>query len=285
MKKFSAFLNFLFFYLILSAGNSVIAGPPFNAIEGEGGVALNPLAYTANSKSNLFESKLQGLDITLSNPQIGGWYIGLEDTNVNWGSWSVAETFFKRLETSYGYELVRTSATYIHKHNIGAKLALLDENAFNTKFLPAVSFGSILKNTSDAARNVENTGADFYLVTTKMITELPKPVLLSGGVLFTRGHVNGIMGFDSKWDAVGFGNIDVVILSNLVAGWEIKQGPEYRRSHSDGWKDANYFDTHLGWMVNRNLTFIVAYVNTDDERSAHEVGLGDGFVLSGQYAF
>ncbi len=259
-----------------------MAGPPFNAIEGEGGIALNPLAYLANSGSNLFEAKFGDFDFTAGKPQIGSWYIGLEDTNINWASWSIAETFLKRIETSYGYELVRTPAEKIHKHNIGTKIALVDENSFDLPFLPAVSFGTILKTTSDTPRGVHSTGADFYLVTTKLITQLPRPVLLSGGALLTQGRVNGILGFDSHWDIVGFGNIDVLLFDNLAVGYEIKQGPKYGHSR---WKDSNYMNVHAGFMATKKLSLIVAYVYTGDEESTHKVGLGDGFVLSAQYAF
>jgi len=276
------FLAVLLLLLISVFSRFAQASPPFNAIEGEGGIALNPVAYTANSGSDLFEKKAGDLDFAISKPQIGTWYVGLEDTNINWGSWSIAETFFKRIETSYGYEHVRTSAARIHKHNIGLKSALLNENFYNLLFLPAVSAGIILKNTSDTPRGIRSTGADYYLVATKMIPQLPRPILLSGGVLLTQGRVNGILGFDDHWDAVGFGNIDLMVFDNLAVGYEIKQGPRYGHSH---WNDSNYMDVHIGFMATKKLSLIAAYVYTGDEESSHKAGLGDGFVLSAQYAF
>jgi hypothetical protein len=54
----------------------------------------------------------------------------------------------------------------------------------------------------------------------------------------------------------------------------------------DGRRDtADYWNAHLAWFANKNLTLVGAYVNAGDEKSTSRVGLGDGFVLSVQYAF
>jgi hypothetical protein len=63
-------------------------------------------------------------------------------------------------------------------------------------------------------------------------------------------------------------------------GFEYKQGAKY----SD-WKDADYWDAHLAWTPNNNLTLILAHVNAGDHKSTNKVGLGNGVVLSVQYAF
>ena len=276
MKKI--FLIVLFLTVFLT--NSLFAGAPFVNLEGVGGVAFNPLAYLADSDGEDSHFKLGETDI-IGKPRFGGWYVSLDDVKVDWTTIGVADTFFKRLEVSYGYETIaQDNATTKRKNNFGAKLLLLPENSFATKFLPAISAGSIFKHASNVALGVDSSGADFYLVATKLIDQLPRPVLVSTGLLSTKGRVTGVFGFDKDRDEVFFGNIDVVLPWNFIAGFEYKQGARY----SD-FKNANYWDAHLAWTPNKNLSLILAYVFAGDYKSSKVTGLGDGVVLSAQYAF
>ena len=76
------------------------------------------------------------------------------------------------------------------------------------------------------------------------------------------------------------GNIDVIPLKDVAFGFEYKQGAKF-----DDFKNANYWDAHVAWFVNKNLTLVGAYVNAGDKDSTSKVGLGDGVVFSIQYAF
>jgi len=279
MKKLSLLGLFLVVVAVLLTKNA-FAGTPFLNLEGVGGVAFNPLAYLADSDSE--DSHLKaGKTYIIGKPRFGAWYVSLDKVKVDWTTIGVADTFFKRLEVSYGYETIaQDNQTTKRKNNLGAKLLLLPENAFNTKFLPAVSVGSIFKHTSNAGAGVDATGADYYLVATKLITQLPRPVLLSGGVLSTKGRVTGVFGFDKDRAETLFGNIDVVLPWNFIAGFEYKQGARF----SD-FKNANYWDAHLAWTPNKNLSLILAYVNAGSYKSSNVTGLGNGVVLSAQYAF
>jgi hypothetical protein len=118
------------------------------------------------------------------------------------------------------------------------------------------------------------------LVGTKLIQELPKPVLLSGGLISTTGRTLGVLGFDEDRAQALFGNVDVLPLEYIAVGFEYRQG-----AHFDDFKNADYWNVHLAWFANKNLTLVGAYVNASDEKSSSQVGLGDGFVLSAQYAF
>lgn len=257
-----------------------LAGAPFNNLEGVGGVAFNPLAYLADSEGENSHLKIDNTDV-VGKPRFGAWYVSLDDVKVDWTAIGVADTFFKRLEASYGYEVVAQDNTRTkRKNNIGAKLLLLPENSFNTKFLPAISAGSVFKHTSNVGPGVDASGIDYYLVTTKLITQLPQPLLLSAGALYSKSKTTGVFGFDEDGKVTGFGNIDVILPWNIIAGFEYKQGPRY----SD-WKDADYWDAHLAWTPNKNLTLILAYVDAGNHKSSSKVGLGNGVALSAQYAF
>ena len=279
MKRFTLLVVFFVLTVVFLTKNA-FAGAPFVNLEGVGGVAFNTLAYLADSDGESSYFKIGNTDI-IGRPRFGAWYVNLDHVNVDWTAIGVADTLFKRLEVSYGYESINQANTDAkHKNNVGAKLLLLPENAFNTEFLPAISLGTIFKHTSNVGSGVNASGQDYYLAATKLVTQLVRPVLLSAGVLSTEGKATGVFGYDKDRKATGFGNIDVILPWNLITGFEYKQGARY----SD-WKDANYWDAHLAWTPNKNLTLILAYVDAGDHKSAAKVGLGNGVVLSAQYAF
>jgi hypothetical protein len=267
--------------LVLGAGLA-FGGVPLNNLQGVGGVAFNPLAYPSGQNAEEDKDK-GGLHLALSRPQIGAWYVRLGDVNVDWVAGGVSETFFKRLELSYGYEIIAPDgADNIHKSNYGAKVLLLPENAGDNAFVPAVSVGGLWKTTDvNTGDTIDDAGWDAYVVATKLITQLPRPVLLSGGLLYTDELVTGVFGHDDQHDLTWFANVDVLPFSFLAVGLEYKDGARF-----DDFQNASYWDAHVAWFVNPNLTLVGAYVNAgDSDPSSSKTGLGDGFVLSAQYAF
>jgi hypothetical protein len=277
MTKVERNVRFLFVLAVLLITGQVRAGVPLNNVEGVGGIAFNPLAYPANSDATFDPN---GIGKIFGKPQIGAWYVNLGESHINWTSFSVSETFFKRLELSYGHEIVFTKGGTINKDNLGTKFLIIKENAWDTTWVPAFSIGFIGKHTKPVSSGIDSTGYDFYLVASKLITQSPWPVLLSGGMLSTNGRATGVLGYDDERDETLFGNIDVLPRKDLAFGFEYKQGAEF----SD-FKNADYWDLHLAWFVNKNLTLVTAYVNSGDEHSSSHVGFGDGVVLSVQYAF
>lgn len=258
------------------------AGPPFINLEGAGGIAFNPLAYTAHTPG---EEGFKLGPVEIAKPRIGGFYVNLNDSSpdgIDWTTAGIATAINKRVELSYGYESVNIGGTKnVHKSNIGTKVAILDENAFGTNYLPALSIGGSWKKTNfTPGKDVEDNGFDAYVVASKTITQTPIPVLVSGGVLSTRGKVNGIIGFNDSRKVVFFGNIDFVPTNWLAVGFEFKQGPDY-----GSYKDDDYYNLHAGWLVNKNLTLVAAYTNAGDRHSSTKVGFGGGPVISAQYAF
>ena len=219
---------------IVALADAVFAGVPLNNLQGAGGIAFNPLAYTAGrpwdgddggGSTNAVESS--ALNGVVSRPQFGAWYVNLNDADINWGAFGAALTFFGRLEVSAGYELVNARKygdRSINKYNLGAKLKILDEDAFDTSWVPAIAVGGIYKYTDSRtvdALNLDNDGFDAYVVASKLITQTPWPILLSAGLLYTDEVVNGVVGHND-YDIVAFGNIDVLPASNVAIGLEYK---------------------------------------------------------------
>ncbi len=250
------------------------AGVPLNNLQGVGGIAFNPLAYPAGQNAKAGQR--------LSNPQIGGWYVKLGKANVDWVANGVAETIGDRLELSYGYELIAVdNGDNIHKNNLGMKYLIVPENKNGNKSVPAVSIGGIWKDTDiNPGAGFSKSGLDLYIVGTKLFTSTSKPILVSGGLLSTDELVTGVFGHDSKRDLTIFGNVAILPLPNLALGLEFKQGARF----SD-FKNADYWDAHVAWFVNKNLSLVGAFVDAGDINSTSKVGLGNGYVMSAQYAF
>lgn len=294
MRKFTRLSSWLAVAFLSISTQAVWAGPPLVNLEGVGGIAFNPLAYPADSageKTHLTSGKT---DI-LGEPRLGSWYVNLHQSSIDWAALGVADTFFHRLEVSYGYEAVAVAGfASVHKHNLGAKLLLIPENAGGTKAVPAVSAGVIYKNASGIIGNnkfdigkgafggpgSKSSSEDFYLVATKLVTQLPRPVLLSAGALSTAGYATGVLGFEDKHKTVGFGNIDVVLPAGFAVGYEVQQGAKFTL-----YKNPTYWDAHLAWFATPSITAVLAYVNAGDVKSTSVNGLGTGTVLSLQHTF
>ena len=260
------------------------AGVPLNSLDGSGGIAFNPLAYPAGQNADPADTST--VSKVLSKPQFGVWYVNLGDPHINWGTVGVAETVFKRLELSYGREIVAINGTGSNtwtKNTLGSKLLLVEENQGGYNFIPALAIGAKWKNTdanNPGLSGWSSSGVDGYVVASKLITQLPRPVLISGGLLETKELVTGVLGFDDEYKLTYFGNVDVLPFDFLAVGVEYKNGAQY-----GDFKNANYWDAHVAWFVNKNLTLVAAYVNTGDYDNTSKVGFGGGVVLSAQYAF
>lgn len=280
--------------LLISAATlgAVVAqgGVPLNNLQGTGGIAFNPLAYTAGLPWE--GESTSNLNSIVSKPQVGGWFVNLGDAGINWWAASAALTVAERLELSYGYGFVdahRYGDDSISTHNIGAKLRILDENAFDTAWIPAIAIGGVWKYTDAAtvqALGLRDNGVDGYIVASKLVTQTPVPVLLSAGLLISDEVVNGVVGHND-YGVAGFGNIDILPAENIAIGLEYKQGVNV----GDNIRNHDYYDAHVAWFVTKNLTLVAAFVETGNKDhfyrngNTKKLGVGSGAVFSIQYQF
>jgi hypothetical protein len=252
------------------------AGVPLNGLQGDGGIAFNPVAFPAGTYAE------DGQPV--SAPQVGAWYVRLGSADIDWAAASAAFSVAKRLELSYGYGWIdanRYGDDSVSTHNLGAKLAVLPDGAFGQAWLPAVSVGGIYKHTDAAtagALGLGKDGADFYAVASKLVGAAPVPVLLSGGVALSDEVVEGVVGhgdYGFGW----FANLDLIPVPWLAVGGEWKSGID-----ADKVRNHDYYDLHAAWFATKSLTLVAAYVDTGS-KSGSRLGVGDGFVLSAQYQF
>ena len=276
--------------LVAAAIGTAYGGVPLNNLQGTGGIAFNPLAYTAGRPWEGGETN--ALNGIVSKPQAGAWYVNLTDADINWFALGAAVTFLDRLEISGGYAGINAhnyGDNSISTYNVGAKLRILDENAFDTSWVPAVAVGGVYKYTDSEtvdALGLRHSGADAYVVASKLIKETPIPVLLSVGGLVSDEVVYGVVGHN-KYGAAAFANIDIIPVEQVALGFEYKQGVHV----GDGITNHDYFDGHVAWFVTDALTLVGAYAYTGDkdkfyrDGSTRRLGVGGGFVLSLQYQF
>ena len=108
--------------LVALAAGSLSAGVPLNNLQGTGGIAFNPLAYTAGLPWEGGGSN--DLNKVVTKPQFGAWYVNLNDAGVNWWAGSAALTFADRVELSGGYGFINAHKygdKSINTYNLGAK--------------------------------------------------------------------------------------------------------------------------------------------------------------------
>ena len=290
----------------IAAAGGATAGVPLNNLQGTGGIAFNPLAYTAGlpwdgddggDTTNAVEhSALNG---KVSRPQLGAWYVNLNDAGINWWAGSAALTFVDRVEVSTGYGFVNAHKygdKSINTYNVGAKVRFLDENAFDTSWVPALAVGGVWKYTDSRtveAFHLDDNGFDGYVVASKLITQTPVPVLLSAGLLLSDEVVNGVVGHND-YDVVAFGNIDVLPAENVAIGLEYKQGVDAGDTRATGGhsiRNHDYWDAHVAWFITKQLTFVAAFAETGDKDKFYRkgnvknLGVGSGAVFSLQYQF
>ena len=278
MKK-SNFVRASILVLVIWAVGAVHGGVPLNSLDGTGGIAFNPLAFTS------------GLDIEgndwISKPQIGAWYVQLSESNIKWSSYSLSLSVAKRVELSYAFNLVNAKDygdNNIEANTVGLKIRLLDENAFDSKWVPAVAIGVKYRHTDSNTTDLfglDDAGFNYYIVASKLITQLPLPVLVSAGVQRSDEVVYGVVGHNHYGTGV-FANIDVLPSENVAIGVEYRQGVKV----GDGIENADYWNGHVAWFVTKQLTLVGAYVNTGNkDKGFGDLGVGDGFVLSAQFQF
>lgn len=214
---------------------AVVAGPATAQNlnwDGQTGVFITPLAYTAASPKNGF-----GRPIVAYHFLNGGSVLG------NFHTASVTAGLLGRAEVGYTRNFHQAGSTpglsplWDSGFNIvHGKVNLVPENAGRNAWLPAFSAGFVAR-TND--RNVGGllvtphrsyTNADFYVVATKTITQTKVlPIVLNLGYKATNASVYGLAGNAPAYNGRLFGAAAFVLRgpagSTLIFGSEFSQQP------------------------------------------------------------
>ena len=200
--------------------------------EGQTGVFVTPLAYTAASPNN-----------NLGKPVVAYHYLDAGGVLGGFHTASVTEGLFGRVEFGYTRTFHQPGTTtglsplWDGGFNIvHGKVNVVRENAGKNNWLPAISAGFEAR-TQDrhvsgvlAGPNRDYNNADFYLVATKTVTQIkPLPLVLNLGYKATNASVFGLAGNAPAYQGRLFGAAALVVKgpakSQLIFGSEFAQQP------------------------------------------------------------
>jgi hypothetical protein len=197
--------------------------------EGETGIFITPLAYTAGAEGKVVEPVI-GFHFLDAGPVIGQFYEA-----------SITVGLGKRFEVGYTSDMhaqggnVELSPLWHDSFNVfHGKAVLIPENYKKQAWMPAISVGFMARtqvhNVGGAIMNQDTSNGDVYLVATKTVTQTkPIPVVLSAGVRGTDAELWGMGGNAPNWQARGFGAVAFVFkaprASTIILGVELSQQP------------------------------------------------------------
>jgi hypothetical protein len=200
--------------------------------EGETGVFVTPLAYTASSPVDGF-----GL------PAVAYHYLGGGPVLGNFNEVSVTAGAMNRLEFGYtralhmeGSDPTFSSLWHDGFNIIHGKTNLAAENAGKHAWMPAISLGFMLRtqvhNVGGAILDKDTRNGDIYLVATKTVTQSNRvPLVLSGGYRGTNAELWGMGGNAPGMVGRAFGAVAVVFKgpahSTVILGSEVAQQPRH----------------------------------------------------------
>jgi hypothetical protein len=219
--------------LLLAAllGTGAVAAQSLNW-DGQTGVFITPLAYTAASPDNNF-----------GRPVVAFHFLNAGSVLGSFETVSVTEGLAGRAEFGYTRDLHQQGDTAGFSplwgsgfNLVHAKVNFVKENAGRNAWLPAFSAGFVARtqdrNVSGllATPNKSYTNADFYLVASKTITETKAvPIVLNLGYKETNASVYGLAGNAPGYKGRLFGAAALVLKgpakSTLIFGSEFSQEP------------------------------------------------------------
>jgi len=253
---------------------------PFHSVEGMGGAFATSSAYLVNPAK---EGEVFGL------PSVGGMYVHLGNGR-QLLALTVTETLWNRVELGYGWDnfdmgdlpqdieratAVRIGNRSVDLHNFNARLSLTKDGDFDQAWMPAITVGAHYKY-NDTIEDIDDDlggtltgigiedddGFDFTLSATKMITALPRPVIVSATLRSTEGAHIGLLGFTGERELVVEGSICALVTDRLILAAEYRQKPdEYDEIPGLVGGEDDWWTLCAGYIVNDHMTIAGGYAN------------------------
>jgi hypothetical protein len=200
--------------------------------EGQTGAFITPFAYNSQSPSD-----------GIGRPQVAFHYLNAGSVIGNDFQASVTVGMFGRAEFGYTRAFVSAGKTPVLSglfdsgFNIAhGKVNFVPENAAQTKFIPAISAGFVIRSqvrrVGGMLNSRDTTNGDIYVVATRTVTQIKGlPFLVNLGVKGTNASIMGLAGNASAWQGRAFGAAAFVVKgpakSQLILGSEFAQQPRY----------------------------------------------------------
>ena len=251
---------------------------PLHEIEGNGGVFSTLSAYLVNPPRN---------GEPVGRPSIGFGYI-----NLGYGRdlvpFTLTETPWERLELGFGYDYLNlgdlptaiaaqtAGAVQIGEnlamYNANARMQILKEGEFGLKWMPAITAGAHYKYNDgvakinnqlggalDAIGLSNHLGVDFTLYGSKLLTFLPRPVLVNLGGRATKSAEIGLLGFTDSYSFVFEGSVVALLTDKFMVAAEYKQQPF-------GWTatpligaPGDWWTIDAGYVITPHMTVAAGY--------------------------
>jgi hypothetical protein len=200
---------------------------------------------------------------------------------------TVTETPLKRLELGFGYDYLNlgdlptqikstggpTIDDNLALYNANVRFQLVREGEFEQKWLPAITAGMHYKY-NDSANQINNQlhgeladiglssdqGLDFTLCGTKLLTFLPRPVVIGLGGRATKSVEVGLLGFTDEYSFVLEANVAVLLTEIVILAAEYKQQPTNFTPIPGliGLPD-DWYTVALAYVVNPHMTVATGY--------------------------
>jgi hypothetical protein len=203
--------------------------------EGQTGVFVTPLAYTAASPKTGVGRPIVAYHFLNAGPVLGNFHTA----SVTVGLASRVELGYTRTFHGLG-DTAGLSPLWNGGFNIAhAKVNVVPENAGKQNWLPAISGGFVARtqvhHVSGVLGNKDYNSADYYVVATKTVTQTKKvPLVLNLGYKATNASVFGLAGVAPKYQGRLFGAAAFVVKgpakSTVILGSEFAQQPREIRN-------------------------------------------------------
>jgi Protein of unknown function (DUF3034) len=198
--------------------------------EGQTGIFVTPLAYTAPSS-----------DSGLGKPVVAYHYLDAGQVLGGFHQLSVTVGAFNYLEFGYTRGLHQdgsiTGLSNLWSDGFNAfhaKLNLVPEGSQKRSWMPAFSIGFVartnVRNVGGVIQGKETSNADFYIVATKTVTKVRKlPVVLNLGYKETNASLLGLAGNSVAYQGRAFGAVALALKgparSTILLASEFLQEP------------------------------------------------------------
>lgn len=257
-------------------------GPPlpFHTIEGYGGGAITPMAYLVNPPR---KGDLLGLPAVAFSNVIAG--------QKNLQALTITENLFGRIELGHGLDRlglgtlpgdiqdatgVDIGRNDVWLHNFNARGLLLEENAFGTKWLPAITAGAHFK-INEGIESINNKlggalsgigydspwGIDYTLTASKTLLEkwtLNRPLIVTGGLRNSEASNLGFLGFGGDRHTTFEGNVAYLPTDWLLVAYEFRQkANQYSQIPGLVGQEDNWNAIDVSWIINKNMTLTAGW--------------------------
>ena len=256
---------------------------PLHGIEGMGGVFSTYTAYLVNPAQ---DGKIFGL------PSVGFAYVSLGQER-HLEALTITETLWDRLEIGYALDRfdlgdlpqdiermtgINIDDHSVNMHNLNFRFQAVKESSFNLPWLPAITVGVHYKDNEDiddidkdlfgALKGIgidDDDGWDFTVYFTKMITALPRPLLVNAGLRSTKAAHLGLLGFTDDRKTLFEGNLVLFVTNRLGFAVEYRQKPdEYNEIPGLIKKEDDWGTLCFCYVVNNHMTFSGGYGHFGD---------------------